>query len=934
MDIDTRSITTDRRCYAGNVYDNQSTVIKFSIKKGGEDWDPKEHGYKSFLVTNVYNECGDPYIYGEDTAPLFDSRTFAIPWELTSKLRSNRLEYQIWYVLAEVADGFNGTPEGLISTQYLLTAVDSIAIKPSCVKPPKCGCGPDMGISPAVPPTIMGGLEILKDNAVIRPVGKGEHINEFGEVQGIDLKFRSLSGMFQDLWLNVPLLNDAGEMQVKDLPTGNGYNQLPILKSMVGNKQTIMYNAEAGGFVGAKLPASLKYVPKTASENGEVVRRHLIVLQDAAGNTMSEIDLPIEDLVESAEYIPEEKAIVFHFGDPSKDFKVPINDLVDIYEGKAGEIDISQGTSSSASASTYYTISLSSQFLSRIAGIEQDIGRHTARVDNPHGVTKDQVGLGLVENILPGDMPLSEPQRNYVDGIQSILDTSIQAVGTRVGVLETQLNGTGGEGGIIEKHDRDIARIDAENTAIRFDLASKVSMDDLTNAVTPKQDRLIPGANISISDSNVISYVGPNIDVDDRMSGTSTNPVQNKVLVQALDGKQDKFTVGDKLTLTNGVLNAKVQEITVDDSLSYSSKNPVQNGVIKRELDKKANVGEGVSVWKGVTQDGQYLYNTGDVVVYEGALYISKVDNNNHHPDDETCWGVVRGGAVTQVMGITPATYIGVFGNDLDTVYTIEHGLGSRDIVFSFMRNSGDYQFVYPTMVSAPTLNSIRVQLTEPPGLNAIKVSIIKARTIAPTTVSEFPAVVNFLSPDLEWAVYQSSGMPLYVKAYNNDGTEIEGDVRQSSTTDFSPVVNTFTSAHSGKLFLDKATKVVQMNGKILDIPKEASDKYLVQCFNDDEGQARPDIVQTDTNIHIESAIHWVGTIALYKATGSKAWAASDMKVENGRYKVTYQHNKGRLVGAQVYHGEDGLQLGEMSCTDNVLTIYADVAIDGEVYIL
>lgn len=931
VDIDTRSITTDRRCYAGNVYDNQSTVIKFSIKKGGEDWDPKEHGYKSFLVTNVYNECGDPYIYGEDTAPLFDGTTFSVPYELTSRLKSSRIEYQIWYILAEVADGFNGTPEGLISTQYLLTAVDSIAIKPSCVKPPKCGCGPDMGISPMVPPTIMGGLEILKDNAVIRPISKGEHINEFGEVQGIDLKFRSLSGMFQDLWLNIPLLNDAGKMQAKDLPTGNGYGQIPVLKSMVGNKQTIMFDGEAGGFIGARLPASLKYIPQTASENGGVVKRHLIVLQDAAGGTLSEVDLPIENLITGAEYDPASKSITFHFEDESMDFSVPINDLVDIYEGKPGEIEISRGTNTSANNATYYTIALSPQFLSRIADIEQDLGRHKDDRNNPHNVTKAQVGLDQVDNTSDANKPVSVPQQNAIQAASDALNTTIDGVRVRVNNLETQLNGSGGEGGIIEKHNEDIARIDAENTAIRFELATKASIDDLTMAVAPKQDKLIPGANIAISDSNVISYSGPNIDVDDRMSGTSTNPVQNKVLVQEFDKKQNKFVVGDKMTLENGVLNAKVQEIAVDDALNSSSVNPVQNRVIARELDKKANIGEGVGVWKGVTQDGLYLYNAGDVVVYENALYISKVDNNNHHPDDEKCWAVVKGGALTQSVGITPATFIGVFGNETDTTYTITHNLNSRDVVFSFAKVGGDHQFVFPTMVSAPTLNTLRVQLTEAPGVNALRVSVIKARTVVPTPVTEYPAVIDFPNPDMEWSVTNSTGKPLYVKAYNDAGAEIEGDAKQDSTTGYSPLTVTFEEPFSGKLFVDKAAKVVEMDGTSVDIP--ITEKYLVQCFTDGEGQARPDIVQTASNIHVGSEIHWKGVIALYKATGSKSWKASEMTQENGRYKITYQHNKKRLVGAQVYTDE-GLALGEMTCTDNVLTIYADIAIDGEVIVI
>ena len=54
--------------------------------------------------------------------------------------------------------------------------------------------------------------------------------------------------------------------------------------------------------------------------------------------------------------------------------------------------------------------------------------------------------------------------------------------------------------------------------------------------------------------------------IDDSLSSTSENPVQNKVIKQALDN---------------------IPVITVDSSLSSSSENPVQNKVIKQALENK-----------------------------------------------------------------------------------------------------------------------------------------------------------------------------------------------------------------------------------------------------------------------------------------------------------------------------------------------------------
>ena len=42
-----------------------------------------------------------------------------------------------------------------------------------------------------------------------------------------------------------------------------------------------------------------------------------------------------------------------------------------------------------------------------ISAVDEKADVHIARVDNPHGVTKEQVGLGNVEDIAPADMPVS-----------------------------------------------------------------------------------------------------------------------------------------------------------------------------------------------------------------------------------------------------------------------------------------------------------------------------------------------------------------------------------------------------------------------------------------------------------------------------------------------------------------------------------------------
>ena len=86
-----------------------------------------------------------------------------------------------------------------------------------------------------------------------------------------------------------------------------------------------------------------------------------------------------------------------------------------------------------------------------------------------------------------------------------------------------------------------------------------------------------------------------NITVDAALSGTSTNPVQNKVIKAALDGKAGTgvatpsanglMPAADKIKL-DGVEDGATKTI-VDDAISGTSTNPVQNKAVKAALDSK-----------------------------------------------------------------------------------------------------------------------------------------------------------------------------------------------------------------------------------------------------------------------------------------------------------------------------------------------------------
>nr|DAL71996.1 MAG TPA: hypothetical protein [Caudoviricetes sp.] len=111
---------------------------------------------------------------------------------------------------------------------------------------------------------------------------------------------------------------------------------------------------------------------------------------------------------------------------------------------------------------------------------------------------------------------------------------------------------------------------------------------------TPTDAQTDCAANVEYV-KNKISEVAASggVDVDNALSATSTNPVQNKVIVSALASKASTATATQS---TNGLMSktdkAKLDSIatgatkvTVDSAMSGSSKNPVENNVIKQYVD-------------------------------------------------------------------------------------------------------------------------------------------------------------------------------------------------------------------------------------------------------------------------------------------------------------------------------------------------------------
>ena len=117
--------------------------------------------------------------------------------------------------------------------------------------------------------------------------------------------------------------------------------------------------------------------------------------------------------------------------------------------------------------------------------------------------------------------------------------------------------------------------------------------DTIYEAATPSTDGLMSAADKTKLDG--IASGATAVHVDSELSNTSTNPVQNKVVYSAVSGKVDKvsgkglssndYSDNEKNKLAG--VEAQANKTVVDDALSDSSTNPVQNAVVTAALDEQ-----------------------------------------------------------------------------------------------------------------------------------------------------------------------------------------------------------------------------------------------------------------------------------------------------------------------------------------------------------
>lgn len=213
---------------------------------------------------------------------------------------------------------------------------------------------------------------------------------------------------------------------------------------------------------------------------------------------------------------------------------------------------------------------------SKSGDVNTNLTSHIDNKKNPHGVTKEQVGLGNVTN--EAQIPLS--QKGVASGVAT-LGTDGKLTAGQLPAMKT-VNGVSVVGSGNISIDLSLYKVVDTLPTTGID-ATKIYIvpAQTTGDKNIKVEYVYTGDPTSAYDASKWEKLGEaqtNIVVDADLSETSTNPLQNKTVYQLYNFIT--HTVDEELEKK---LNKT--DYVVDNELSPTSKNPVQNLVVHHNFD-------------------------------------------------------------------------------------------------------------------------------------------------------------------------------------------------------------------------------------------------------------------------------------------------------------------------------------------------------------
>lgn len=205
-----------------------------------------------------------------------------------------------------------------------------------------------------------------------------------------------------------------------------------------------------------------------------------------------------------------------------------------------------------------------SNIFSAIADVQSNLDNHKGDKDNPHEVTKAQVGLGNADNTSDADKPVSTAQQQALDlkANKSVVDNHIADVENPHSVTKAQV----GLGDVVNTGD---SATPTENGTTKFTTGGAYT--ELNKKVDKVQGKGLSTNDYTDNEKNKLEGIEAGAQVN-KLEGVQVNgtdlTIENKKVNIDLTGKVDKVSGLNKVYGTDG--SGEQTSFNVDNGSGYS----------------------------------------------------------------------------------------------------------------------------------------------------------------------------------------------------------------------------------------------------------------------------------------------------------------------------------------------------------------------------
>ena len=294
--------------------------------------------------------------------------------------------------------------------------------------------------------------------------------------------------------------------------------------------------------------------------------------------------------------------------DNTSDADKPVSTLTQLALDKKVDKQTGYSLISTAALTKLNNLPSQSELSGELQTLSGNISDHVADKDNPHEVTKTQVGLGNVDNTSDADKPVSTATQTALDGkVSKTTTVNGHALDTDITILKSDV----GLGNVDNTSDLDKPVSTAQQAAIdELGRNTSSALNNLRSTVESVETSLNDSSEASASAINELAGILKNLTING-MPLDGTNFVITKEDVGLGNVENESTSSMPVSTATQEALNAKVDKVTTVNGHSLAANVTVTKGDVGLEnVDNTSDANKPISTATQSALDGKVSTST------------------------------------------------------------------------------------------------------------------------------------------------------------------------------------------------------------------------------------------------------------------------------------------------------------------------------------